>query len=304
MNAPRESGGSTLRRISVVRNDRIIPLFPVRPMNTVVRSAPKGLLVEAHNLGPMEIPEHEHSSFCLTLQTGEQVGMEWWSEGRHGRESHRCGSMVLVTPGTRDRMRWDGPWRPVVVSIAESYLVRAAQELGCKNPLALTNRWNFQDCQLQMLMEGLRREMDHGWEIGSLYQDHIAMALSLTLIQRYSKETTISPIAKGGMSRVRLQRVLDYIDANSRQEITLNDLAVVAEMSRFHFARLFRLRMGVTPYRYVTEQRLENAKALLRCHPRALGEIARKTGFTNSAHFSRAFRRYVGVSPSEWIRHI
>lgn len=97
-----------MKRISVVRNDRIIPLFPVRPMNKVVRSAPNGLLVEAHNLGPMEIPEHEHSSFCLTLQTGEQVGTEWWSEGRHGRESHRCGSMVLVTPGTRDRMRWDG----------------------------------------------------------------------------------------------------------------------------------------------------------------------------------------------------
>jgi AraC family transcriptional regulator len=201
-------------------------------------------------------------------------------------------------------MRWDGPWRPVVVSIAESYLVSAAQELSSKNRLALTNRWNFEDRQLQSLVAELRREMDSGWEIGSLYQDHLAMALSLALIHRYSKEMTISPIAKGGMSTGRLRRVLDYIDSNSQREITLNDLAVVADISRFHFARQFRLRMGITPYRYVMEQRLENAKALLRRHPRALGEIARKTGFTNSAHFSRAFRRYVGVSPSEWIYRI
>ena len=293
-----------MKRVSVIRNERIVPLFPDRPVNTNICSPLSGLLLETHDLGAVEVPEHEHSSFCLHLQTSGSVEMEWWSEGRHGKESHRTGSIVLVTPGTRDRMRWDRRSRPVLISIDESYLVRAAQELGTKNRLAITNRWMFEDRQIQLLMTEFRREMEADWETGSLYHEHLAMSLSLALIRKYSQGTTISPIAKGGISGVRLQRVFDFIAANSRQDIALEDIAIVAGMSKFHFARLFRLRMGITPYRYLMNQRLERAKALMRLEARTMAEIADATGFTSSRHLSRAFRRYLGVSPSEWKRHI
>jgi AraC family transcriptional regulator len=291
-------------RISVIRNERVVPLLPSRPVKNSVRSPLNGLIVETHKIDAIEIPEHEHSSFCLHLQTSSPLEMEWWSEGRQGIESHGPGSMILLAPGTRDRLRWNRPSRRVVLSIDESYILRAAHELGKRTHLNFENHWIFEDRQLQFLVSEMQREMETGWETGSLYGDHLGMSLAIVLIQKYSSDAVSTPIAKGGMSRVRLQRVLDYIAANSHRDLSLDDLAQIADMSRFHFARLFRLGMGITPHRYLMDQRLQQAKVLLRFDTRSVSEIAAETGFANAGHFARAFRRYVGVSPSEWKRQL
>ena len=291
-----------MRRISVIRNERIVPLLPGRPVRSSALSPLSGLIVETHNIGAIEIPEHEHSSFCLHMQTSSPVQMEWWSEGKYGKENHGPGSMILLTPGTRDRLRWDRPSQRMVLSVDESYLLRAAQELGRKGPLGFENRWIFEDRQLHLLLSEMRREMEAGWETGALYGDHLGMSLSIALLQKYGRGVAISPQVKGGISRVRLQRVLDYIAANGHMDIKLDDLADVAGMSRFHFARLFRLVMGVTPHRYLMDQRLQQAKALLRLDTRSVSEVAVETGFANAGHLARVFRRYVGVRPTEWKR--
>ena len=290
-----------MRRISVIRNEKIVPLFPAWPVKNSAGSPLSGMIIETHSLGAIEVPEHEHSSFCLHLQTSGPVEMEWWSEGKHGRESHGPGSMILVTPGTRDKARWNRPSQRVVLSIDESYLLRAAQELG-KGHLAFENQWAFENRQLYFLVTELRREMETGWETGPLYGDHLGMALSIALIRNYGRDANGSAVPKGGISRVRLRRVLDYIAANAHEEITLDDLARVANMSRFHFARQFRSSTGVPPHRYVMDQRLQAAKALLRLDNRSVSDIAYETGFKTPSHFTRLFRRYVGVTPSEWKR--
>lgn len=292
-----------MRRISVICNERIVPLLPARPVKNSVLSPLSGLIVETHNIGAIEIPEHEHSSFCLHMQTsGRPVQMEWWSEGKYGKESHGPGSLILLTPGTRDRLRWNRPSQRVVLSVDESYLLRAAQELGRKSHLSFENHWIFEDRQLYFLLSEMRREMETGWETGALYGDHLGISLSIALIQKFSRDLAISRQARGGISRVRLRRVLDYVAANSHLDIQLDDLAEVAGMSRFHFARLFRLAMGVTPHRYLIDQRLQQAKVLLRLDARTVSEIAVETGFANAGHFARSFRRYVGASPTAWKR--
>lgn len=90
-----------MRRVSCIRNEKIVPLFPTRPVKDSVGSPLSGVIVETQFAGPIEVPEHEHSSFCLHLQTSGPVETEWWSEGKHGRESHGPGSMIRITPGTR-----------------------------------------------------------------------------------------------------------------------------------------------------------------------------------------------------------
>jgi len=273
-------------------------------MRNSVFSPWNGLLLEKHSVGAIEIPEHEHSTFCLHMQTSGPVQMEWWSNGKYGRETPTRGSLILLTPGTRDRLRWNGASQRLLVSIDESYLRRAAQALTKKNHFGFENRWIFEDKQLVLLLSEMQREMETGWDMGALYGDHLGMALSIALVQKYSTDVATTPTAKGGITRPRLQRVLEYIVAHSDQDIRLEDLAQVAAMSKFHFARLFRTEMGVTPHRYLMDVRLQQAKALLRLDIRSVAEIAAETGFTDSGHFARSFRRYVGVSPTEWRRHI
>jgi AraC family transcriptional regulator len=148
----------------------------------------------------------------------------------------------------------------------------------------------------------MQRETEAGWGMGALYGDHLGMSLSIALIQKFGRDASIAPLAKGGISKTRLGRVLEYVAANSHLDLRLDDLAQVAEMSQFHFARLFRRSMGVAPHRYLMDQRLQQAKVLLHLDTRTVAEVATKIGFANAGHFARAFKRHLGVSPTEWRR--
>jgi AraC family transcriptional regulator len=96
--------------------------------------------------------------------------------------------------------------------------------------------------------------------------------------------------------------VLDYIEANLEGDLTIAQLASVACLSQFHFARAFKLAIGQSPHRYVSACRLERAKELLADSDRALIDIALALKFSCHANFTRAFRQATGRTPAEYRR--
>jgi AraC family transcriptional regulator len=105
------------------------------------------------------------------------------------------------------------------------------------------------------------------------------------------------------VDHMRLRSALDYISANLDKEITLVELAQVAGVSVFHFARTFARAMGVSPSRYVSGMRLEKAMAGIAAGKFSLAEIAFKAGFSSQASFTRAFYRVTGLTPGEYRTH-
>lgn len=104
------------------------------------------------------------------------------------------------------------------------------------------------------------------------------------------------------LSDTRLRRVLDYIAAHAERDISLAELAAVACVSVYHFSRMFRAAVGVTPQRYLRELYLKRAKDLLADGQLCLAQIALATHFSSQASFTRAFTREVGMSPGEYRR--
>ena len=99
----------------------------------------------------------------------------------------------------------------------------------------------------------------------------------------------------------RINRVLDYIDKNLDRPLTLDELAGVANFSRFHFHRVFRAMVGETLNRFVQRVRIERAAMYLIYNPKkSVTDIALDCGFSGSAAFSRTFKEYFGRSPSQW----
>lgn len=94
------------------------------------------------------------------------------------------------------------------------------------------------------------------------------------------------------------------MEANLGSELTLRELARLADLSLHHFARMFKQTIGVAPHRYVLERRLECAKQMLRLASASLVEISLSTGFYSQSHFTAAFRRVVGATPSEFQRYV
>jgi AraC family transcriptional regulator len=84
--------------------------------------------------------------------------------------------------------------------------------------------------------------------------------------------------------------------------ITLEALAALACVSKYHFLRRFKLSTGMTPHQFVMERRIGRAKELIRSHRLELTEVAYRSGFSDQAHFTRVFKRAVGMTPRAFQR--
>jgi AraC family transcriptional regulator len=93
-------------------------------------------------------------------------------------------------------------------------------------------------------------------------------------------------------------RVADYIDSSLDAEISLSDLARIAEMPLDYFARSFRAATGAPPYAYVLSRRLQRARELLLQSDRPISAIALDVGFANQSHLTATFQRAFGVTPA------
>lgn len=103
----------------------------------------------------------------------------------------------------------------------------------------------------------------------------------------------------------RINRVIDYIQENPAEDLSLRTLAKVAYFSPYHFHRLFTSLAGETLNAFVRRSRVERAARLLRASPhRTLSDVAPECGFASLATFSRAFKEEYGLSPGEWDRKL
>jgi len=143
-------------------------------------------------------------------------------------------------------------------------------------------------------------DLDEGSPAGRLYGDSLANALAVYLLTRYTTRHYAPERHRGTLPRYLLKRVLDYIDEHLAADISLTQLATVAGMSAHYFAELFRQSTGHAPYRYVLLRKIERAKQSLRHPQRSVLDAALDAGFQNPSHFARIFRRFVGVSPSQF----
>jgi len=104
-----------------------------------------------------------------------------------------------------------------------------------------------------------------------------------------------------GLSPRRLQAVLGYIREHLQAPLTLRDLAAVAHLSPYHFARRFKASTGLPPHQYIIARRIERAKQLLRGQDDlSLAQVAARVGFWDQGHFTRHFKRLVGVTPKRF----
>lgn len=108
--------------------------------------------------------------------------------------------------------------------------------------------------------------------------------------------------APRGLSRRTLNRACSFIAENLGERFTLDDVARQAGVSRFHFARLFRVSTGDSPMAYLLKSRIERAKQMLLQDDRPVCEIAAALGFCDQSHLTRTFRRLTGLTPREFAR--
>lgn len=291
-------------RISVFRDGSLVPLLPKAPEAAHAQLPPSGILVERHIVEPGEFPTHEHPDFCLHLQIGGLARFEWWSEGRNSIENGRPGSLILIPPGTRDRLRWTGSSQRLILSIGEEQLEKFAREMDFRTSPAFRTHWNLHDPALGHIVAEMGEQTRLGWPLGSLYFDLLSVSLSSLLVSRHSADKVHLPESKGGLGLRQLRRAMEYMSDHLADDLRLDHIARELKVSSFHFAHEFRKSTGQTPYQYLLDQRMSRAKTLLGATPFAVQAIASLVGFHSPINFVRAFRSRVGTTPGEWRKRL
>jgi AraC family transcriptional regulator len=170
-------------------------------------------------------------------------------------------------------------------------LVRSVQYVGGLN-----------DELIRQVGASVLNELSEQTATSRMVAEMSSLMLATRLIQNYIDRNLINRItgAARSLEHARMRRVLDYIDQNLEEEFTVSDLARMANLSVFHFARVFANTMGMPPQRYVSQRRLESAKKMIGTGRLPLSEIAFRSGFSSQASFTRAFRRATNMTPGEF----
>jgi AraC family transcriptional regulator len=179
---------------------------------------------------------------------------------------------------------------------------RALGESWPSGSVELTPQIGLRDSQLESLMRALQAELEAGVHFGSFFAETVAQGLAVYLAQRYAAFPPRLATYRGGLPKKSLHRVLQYVEDQLDENLSLLVMAEVAGISPNYLSELFSRSTGVSPHQYVLRRRIERAKSLLRDVRISIVEVSARAGFVNQSHFARLFRRVVGVSPTEYRR--
>ena len=132
--------------------------------------------------------------------------------------------------------------------------------------------------------------------MAGLALESLGHALVVAVARRHTGRPTPGPAAPA-LSRAQLGRVTRHVEDNLAAPLSLADLAAVAHVSPFHFARVFRAATGRSPHRYVLERRVALAEELLTRTTLPIAEVATRTGFADQSHLTRVLGRHLGRTP-------
>ncbi|HEY4388441.1 MAG TPA: AraC family transcriptional regulator, partial [Ktedonobacteraceae bacterium] len=130
-----------------------------------------------------------------------------------------------------------------------------------------------------------------------LQQEEMLLHLLAPLLLSHAEDAGALP--QPGWEHPAIKRTKEYLQAHYAQEVALQELAGVANISPFYLARLFRQAVGLPPHAYQTQLRLAHARTLL-AQGYELGYVAHETGFFDQSHFTQQFKRHFLVTPGSY----
>jgi AraC family transcriptional regulator len=219
----------------------------------------------------------------------------WVSDTGSKNERFIAGSGICVSP------------------ISQPHSMQWRETFGAMMMLVQAELLNGDDANRRDLAwtgEGIYGERDYFLEhLGTLLADAASTGLPVSRLQAESTAVLIMrhlnrrpchfsvDALKDGR---RFNRLKEFIAAHLGEDLSVVALANVAQMSPFHFGRVFKASLGLSPHQYILKQRLEKAKQLLLIGQLTIAEIAQECGFAAQAHLTTAFRMHIGTTPKQF----
>jgi AraC family transcriptional regulator len=254
--------------------------------------------VPAFDLSPPAITHHR---LVLHIRPPEEMDLVYEGVKRH--VPHPAGAISVVPAGSPALWRASGRRDTLHIYLEPGLVARVAAEAFDLDPARLTvPPLDTLDLpQLRAAMWAVDAELTAGGAGGPLAAESLANVLAVQLIRHVSAPRRAARGRDGTLPRGRLRAVVEYIEEHLDASPTLEQIAAVARLSAYHFARQFKAATGLPPHQYVIMRRVERARQLLQGGgDLPLAEVAASAGFSDQSQFSHHFKRLVGVTPRQF----
>lgn len=184
----------------------------------------------------------------------------------------------------------------LILHFPPGHLARHVDE-GMRNRLEPAPVFRNRDLAVVMLM--IEQELANPGFGQDLLLDGLCRCIAIWLAREFGGVTALKT-DRIHISVAKVRRVIDYVESNLGNRILIEDMANVAGISKWHFARAFKKSTGQSPYQFVKSRRLLRAQSLIERCDSSLADIALQCGFANQAHFTTAFNQEMGMPPGRF----
>ncbi|MCE8021495.1 AraC family transcriptional regulator [Halomonas sp. MCCC 1A11036] len=217
----------------------------------------------------------------------------------------QVGDFYLTSTALPYEMRWQArggdTFEVMHLYLAHSLIDQATRHLlgSQAGPISFFDISGGQDDLVRMLLEQIRLELVKQHEPSPLFVRSLAQALSVHLVRTY-RNPELMGRRSNALQAYKLRRVIDLMDQHLAEPFSLADLAEAAQLSEYHFSRLFKQATGLSPSQYFIRLRMDRARQLLLETDCSIIDIGMEVGYSSPSHFSQVFRHQVGISPSAY----
>lgn len=287
------------------------PYVPVRELPEYIpgleaeRSGSSALILRHHNFPearqPLWCPADPNAIEIILIIDGSgclerKLGGEW------ERGTVSPGNLI-INPGPAGPQAWcGGSSTQLRAHLDRRVLRRVAGETSFDpDQVRVRPRFLITDPLIASLIRTTWTVLERERPTVELYADQTARTLALQLLKFHST-TEAPPDQEQEPSPRWLQQIEEFVDQHLGEGLCLEVLAERAGMSTSHFSHQFKRLEGKSPYQYVIERRMEEAKNLLRETDQSIAQVAFAVGYSSQSSFTTQFRKYVGLTPGQFRR--
>jgi AraC family transcriptional regulator len=280
----------------------------VAPVETVSSSDGRGwrgvrVLRFRHISGEVDVPPF--SAHAVIVHLGPPVDVGERVDGRLREARVVRGEVAVIPAGVPTLWRWrEQAADRLHLYLDPALLEGVAAEAGVgREGFEILDVLCVRDPLVEQVGLSLLSELETAGPAGPLYAESLASALAAHVLREHSSlggraVRRLDRRPGRGLSRPVLRRTVEHVEENLAGELSLAEIARVANMSPHHFARLFKEAVGSPPHRYVVERRVERAKNLLLGTDLPIAEVASEVGFSSQSHLHFHLKRLLGTTPA------
>jgi AraC family transcriptional regulator len=280
-------------------------ILPRSPFASSYHAHWDGIRLDYHQQPAFETPEHSPQQHVIGVSlTKHSINAERVLNGYVQHECIKYGDVAIIPANSYHKISWELESEFLVLSLEKALFARAAYDSVDLQQMEIIPHFAAADPLIQQIGLALHSQLESDGKGSRVYIESLATTLCIHLLKHYSAPSAKIATHCEGLSRLKLQQTIEYINQNLEKDLGLAEIATAVGMSMYYFSRLFKQSTGFSPHQYVMNCRIERAKRLLAKTEEAIDQICEQVGFQSQSHFTNVFRKLIGTTPNAYRKQV